>query len=115
MLRKIPETQKDRLIDSVVCSVNSAKVQVTFLPRGNSGDGVEKRIRDFTDVGSKLNLNLGIERSRNGTVTLSTSAKQLDDGQQSFYVHLLYHLQAEDGSVQMAPWGDLRRQFRTTD
>jgi len=118
MLRQIPETQKDRLIDSVVCSVNSEKVQVTYLPRADSGDRVEKRIRDYTDIGPERKLELAIDRSRDGAVTLSTRTKNLDEDEHtehSFYLHLLYHLQAEDGSVQMAPWGDLRRQFRTTD
>lgn len=115
MLRQVPETQKGRLIDSVVYSVNSAKVQVTFLPRADSEDGVENRIRDYTDIGPKRKLKVQINRSGDGTVTLSTSVGKLDEAEHSFYGHLLYHLQAEDGSVQMTPWGDLRRQFRTTD
>jgi len=114
MLRQIPKAQKDRLIESVACSINSAKVQITYLPRADSGDRVEKRIRDYTDIGPKHKLNVQIDRSRDGAVSLSTSARTIDEANRSFYGELLYHLQAEDGSVQMSPWGDLRV-FRAAD
>jgi hypothetical protein len=115
MLRQIPKAQKDGLIESVACSVNSAKVQITYLPRADSGDRVEKRIREYTDIGPTHKLNVQIDRSRDGAVILSTSAGKIDEAERSFYGQLLYHLQAEDGSVQMASWGDLRRVFRAVD